>query len=301
MEPHRTVPRRAAASVDPHTIQTREQLNGGAEVLIRRRGPGSVQLHGGQKEHLLMCTRGRPVPGTPVSSVLSSQLGDRRWSQCPVDDITFVPAGFPMEWEWSYASDSIHLVFDPRLLAATGEGAAVGESEARPLFRVPDNTLQMLMWELKREVLAPAIGGDLALTSLLSLLLIHLHRQIVPDDTAAPPVAGKAGGLSEHAHRRSLELLSDRLAEAVSLAELARACDLSPSHFARQFKHSTGVPPHEYQLRLRIARALEILKHDRSRRIADLACELGFTDESHFRRHFKRLVGTTPAAFRNQQ
>ena len=101
--------------------------------------------------------------------------------------------------------------------------------------------------------------------------------------------------------QRCIEILSDRLAEQITLAELAGEFGLSPWHFSRLFKQATGFPPHEYQLQLRIQRARSILAHSPSRTIADIAYQLGFAEESHFRRHFRRIVGTTPGKFRAQQ
>jgi AraC family transcriptional regulator len=93
-------------------------------------------------------------------------------------------------------------------------------------------------------------------------------------------------------------MMEDRLDENVSLAELAGELRLSPFHFARLFKEATGFPPHEYQLQLRVRRAQKLLLQTPRRTVAEIACELGFADESHLRRHFKRIVGMTPGQFR---
>ena len=100
---------------------------------------------------------------------------------------------------------------------------------------------------------------------------------------------------------RATEYLRDRLEENVTLATLASEFGMSPYHFARRFKLATGCPPHEYQLQLRIQRACELLLRQPRQSVATIAVELGFADESHFRRHFRRIVGTTPSRYRSEQ
>ena len=68
-------------------------------------------------------------------------------------------------------------------------------------------------------------------------------------------------------------------------------------HFARLFRHSTGLPPHRYVLQRRIARARELVA-DRRQSLAEIGYELGFPSQAHFTTMFRRLVGTTPGAYR---
>ena len=67
------------------------------------------------------------------------------------------------------------------------------------------------------------------------------------------------GGLAAWQVRQARDFIEDRLAEDVSLAELARLTRLSPTHFCSAFKRSVGLPPHQYQLRRRIERAKALL------------------------------------------
>ncbi len=74
----------------------------------------------------------------------------------------------------------------------------------------------------------------------------------------------------------------------------------SPSsayHFARQFRAATGVPPHQYVVTRRVERAHQLLRtSDLS--LADIAASAGFSDQSKFSTHFKRVLGVTPRQFR---
>ncbi|HKQ40341.1 MAG TPA: helix-turn-helix transcriptional regulator, partial [Verrucomicrobiae bacterium] len=80
---------------------------------------------------------------------------------------------------------------------------------------------------------------------------------------------------------------------------LAGAAGLSPFHFARLFKRSTGLSPHQYVLRCRVERARGLLMRSKAS-IAEVAVEVGFCDQSHLAAHFKRVYGVSPKAFLQQ-
>jgi len=100
----------------------------------------------------------------------------------------------------------------------------------------------------------------------------------------------------EHRHvRRIRDYLEMRYAENVSLAELGTLAGVSPFHLLRTCRDEVGIPPHEYQMHVRIERAKWLLRSGRT--LAQTAAEVGFADQSHLTRHFKRIVGITPGQF----
>lgn len=95
--------------------------------------------------------------------------------------------------------------------------------------------------------------------------------------------------------RRALELLRARLAESVTLDELAEHADFDKFHLCRAFREQVGMPPHAYLTRLRVMRAKELLVA--GTRPSDVAAHVGLYDQSQLNRHFRRIVGTTPARY----
>lgn len=105
-----------------------------------------------------------------------------------------------------------------------------------------------------------------------------------------------AAGLSERAFQRVHSYMVLHLGEDISLAKLAAAACISRFHFARLFRARTGYSPMAYVMRLRLARAREMLAGD-DHCIADTAAALGFYDQSHFTRTFRRVHGVPPRVF----
>jgi AraC family transcriptional regulator len=117
--------------------------------------------------------------------------------------------------------------------------------------------------------------------------------------SSSGPADPNCGGvLAKHKLRAVLEYIHEHLDAELCLDQLAAVAHVSPYHFARLFKKSTGLPPHQYVIARRIERAKELLRERERLPLAEVAAEVGFACQSHFTRHFKRLVGVTPRRFR---
>jgi AraC-like DNA-binding protein len=91
------------------------------------------------------------------------------------------------------------------------------------------------------------------------------------------------------------DYLRKRAYETITLDDLARISRMSRFHLARVFAANVGLPPHAYQTRLRIERAMALLRSGvRPGEVANLT---GFADQSHLTRHFRRIVGVTPGEY----
>src|SRR5271169_1360098 len=113
------------------------------------------------------------------------------------------------------------------------------------------------------------------------------------------PIGGRnaRGGLAAWQLQRARDLINVNLAHDLSIAEIAYECGLSSGYFARAFKRSTGVPPYQWQTKMRVDHAKELLKDPRCE-LAEIALLCGFVDQSHFTRVFSRREGYTPGRWR---
>jgi AraC-like DNA-binding protein len=102
-----------------------------------------------------------------------------------------------------------------------------------------------------------------------------------------------------HAVTRIKRYLQERFAEPICLDELVALTGLSRFHLAHTFSKQVGMPPHIYQINIRIARASALLKAGVTP--MKISTDLGFADQSHFTRHFKRIWGTTPGRYINSK
>ena len=107
------------------------------------------------------------------------------------------------------------------------------------------------------------------------------------------------GGLSPLQIRRATELLEAHLDGKIALQQIAEACELSGSHFARAFKQTFGRPPYKWLLERRVDRARDLMMNSRLP-LADIATQCGFADQSALNRSFKRIHGITPGMWRRR-
>jgi len=171
--------------------------------------------------------------------------------------------------------------------------------------------------EIGRQItgrLVPDLEGPVVLGSGVAAVLRALHRDLSVGSTllerdarlmvvlAALTAAShdsrdesRAGSARAHAVARAREFLHAHAAEEVRLERLAAEAGVSPCHLSRSFSLEVGVPPHAYQLQLRVGRAKALLADGAAP--AEVAARTGFFDQSHLGRHFRRLVGVTPGAY----
>ena len=94
---------------------------------------------------------------------------------------------------------------------------------------------------------------------------------------------------------RVRELIHERFAASITLDEIIAETGLSRCHLMRTFTNEVGMPPHRYQIHVRIAQACELLSRGVSPAL--VAAEVGFYDQSHFNSQFRQVMGMTPGRF----
>lgn len=139
--------------------------------------------------------------------------------------------------------------------------------------------------------IAPESGVDDLVYDHLVLALV-MHVAVTYGNMRRPPACPR-GGLTTAQLARAKEAITHSLDDGTSLAEIARRCDLSPSHFSRAFKLAAGKAPSAWRTERRVELAQRLLRDD-AHSIAEIALLSGFADQSHLTRAFSRHTGISP-------
>jgi AraC-like DNA-binding protein len=152
------------------------------------------------------------------------------------------------------------------------------------------------------QTLATAMAQPRSTTALFAdCIALAFFAHIAHNYGDAPNVGRSArGGLAPWQFQRAAEFINAHLNEDPSVADLAKECGLSISHFGRAFRQTTGMPPHQWLTGQRVERAKALLSTG-SLDLAEVAEACGFTDQSHFTRVFSRFVHVTPGRWRRQR
>ncbi len=217
-------------------------------------------------------------------------------------DVSVVPAGLESEWWWDGKKvDRLHTYLDSGAFreVAAEAGADPDQLEVLNSVAVRDPLLAQTGMALLEELGAGGPGGRLYAESLASILSVHLLRRHSSLCRGASRRLGleRTGKLSEASLRAATDYVGDNISGDLSLAEIAAAAHLSPYHFARAFKRSTGLSPHRYVVGQRIERAKDLLGNT-DLPVGEVATRVGFASPSHFAQQFRRDVGVSPSAFR---
>ncbi len=242
------------------------------------------------RRHVLVFNLGTPMAATERRSGRAGFLGD--------DGVMILPAGTARDWHVDSAAEvrHLHVYLDPIVVRGVAADADLDPDrvELADAFGVPAphmaHAAMALLGELRTRAPAGRAYAE-ALATVLAVRLLRHHSSVSQSSLRGP------SRLPPSALRRATAYIEDNLAEDVGLAAVADAAHFSPYHFARLFKEATGVSPHQYIVRRRVERA-RVLLATTDRSLAAIAREVGFASGSHLALHFKRLLGTTPSAYR---
>ena len=107
------------------------------------------------------------------------------------------------------------------------------------------------------------------------------------------------GGLAPARANRVCEYIDSHLQENIALEVLAEIAQLSVHHFARAFRQTLGIPPHNYIVQRRVEHAQQLLRNT-DLPLSEIAIVAGFTDQSHLARHFRTITGVSPSLTRQR-
>lgn len=203
------------------------------------------------------------------------------------------PAGRDLSVELGGVLDTVHVYLSDRLLQDAVDGPTPVEL-VEELGSV-DPLLEQLVLALDAVLRRPDPSARTYVDHVAGMLAAQLVRQHAAG--TREPTTDAPKGLGDRQWTAVRELLSERLADPVPLADMAAVAGLSVSQFARQFKARTGMAPHRFLMHLRVDRACDLLRRE-STSISEIALRCGFSHQEHLTRVMRAHLQTTPALFR---
>lgn len=222
---------------------------------------------------------------------------DKKITHCaPVGAVDIVPKNSDAFASWSQTKRSLRLDIHSRrleLLAGLEFDNDCFELQP-PNIGLVDNKSHIFASLIQSELMHSFINPEMV-DHLITAFSIHILRNY--SSAIKAPNHIRNGGLSPFAFRRIEEFIMENINQNINIEQLAAIAGMSPSHFIRSFKKSTGQPPHKFLIstRLTYARKLIVDTNLNLKSIAELA---GFSSQSHLSYQMKRTWGTTPLSIR---
>ncbi|CAM3466032.1 helix-turn-helix domain-containing protein [Kibdelosporangium persicum] len=168
-------------------------------------------------------------------------------------------------------------------------------TQLRAFTNQPDPVIHDLAWKCRDETRVNGGPSTLFVDNLATTLSSHL----VTKYSASSP-RPKSVVVDRRRLLYVLDYIKDHLAEDLRLAKLATLADMDVYQFARGFKRATGQSPHRYVIGQRVERAALLLARS-TRPISEIAHEVGFASQAHLTTTFRKVVGETPLAYREDR
>ena len=229
------------------------------------------------------------------------------WSVDGLKQTTPLPAGSAFlygdrEFIWhqrTKPSEYVTIYLEPEFLRRTAiENELAAETRLAHRVIFPDSTIVQVAHLFKGELLSEGLAGILFAESLKNLLAVHLLRQYC-EQAPAKKLVIPAGALDVVKLKQIQDYIEENLADEIVIEDLAALIPMSQFHFARAFKAASGDSPHKYLTQRRLERAKVLLTVTKLP-VAEIAYRVGFSNQSHFTAHFRKVTGVTPKNYRSQ-
>ncbi|MEM7332393.1 MAG: helix-turn-helix transcriptional regulator [Chloroflexota bacterium] len=235
----------------------------------------------------------------PPQGLLRHRCGGQ-WQEAHMrlGDITYVPAH--MDNQWQFDGNHPHclhvLVADEFIKQIAGQTWQLDPASIhfRPQFHQRNITLKRIIFQLHQMILSKVEVENFQ----IERLGVELSTHLLANDSNKDINLEIGYKLSQNEFDALSTYILEHLHTPIKLNDLATHLNLSMFHFSRMFRNTTGTSPYEYLIQLRIEEAAELLLKSNKLPISEIAHRIGFSDQSHFTRHFKKRFGLTPLAFR---
>jgi AraC family transcriptional regulator len=207
-----------------------------------------------------------------------------------------MPAGHTFTARNEGWSECFSILLEPEYVTnAFADASKFARAELVESLCVKDPLIRQIGLALMAEIISGEAVDLFYADSLTTALATHLIKKYSTSGSESKPLSG---GLARHKLRLVEEFIAANFGRDLSLSEVASAAGLSPYHFARVFKRSTGMTPHQYLTGVRIERARTLLASSELP-IVEICFRVGFKSQSYFTTLFRNQFSITPAAYRH--
>lgn len=275
------------SSTHPQVLHSSEGLPWQGMTFEQRYHPAGEYIYPPFSGHMICLHQG------PPSAVERISDGRSHRGMMPPGGMQIIPVGTACTWRHT-GTRFIALLMTSEIIQQVAAELHHNRIELLAQFGIQDQRIEHICLALLAELAAGGPAGRLYSEGLATALAAHLISAYSTTPQALPRFTK---GLSAPLLHRIISMIEDRLAEDLSLAELASEAGLSQSHFASLFRLSTGLPPHQFIVQRRVERAQSLLKSS-TLSIEEIATAVGFYDQSHLTRQMQRVLSVTPRYIR---
>ncbi|HWK64093.1 MAG TPA: helix-turn-helix domain-containing protein [Rhizobiaceae bacterium] len=244
------------------------------------------------KDQLIVLHRDGPVRIDRLCGAVGSHV-------VPPGGLHLIPAGQGFGLQLASLLETVHVYIRNAVMEEVSSEMVEGDPchvEIPPEILDSDLCLHGLLEAAAGALDDFGAGSELFSDHLARAIASHLVRRY-SGRRLRPIHSEGAGGPLSAPVLAAIEYMNDNIDQPISLYDIAKATNRSPSHIARLFRTELGQPPHRYLIRLRVEKARRLLEKTNGS-IAEIAFECGFTHQEHLTRLFRREFSATPAAYR---
>lgn len=265
-------------------------LSDGVDLLHYYHSPAELPKTASQQHLILINTE-----VSPNTYIEQKREGKTRKAKMKLEDIIILPAQIEASACWNQPYSYLALCLSPTALKQEVGDLIKGYSvELLPQFALHDPLIYNIALSLQRELLEPGFNEQLYLDSLLRFLYTHLIRSYCIKSL----ISSKNRKLNPEQLQKVFDYIQVHFSRnSLLVDQIAAVINLSPNYFSELFKNTTGLSPYRYVTEQRVEEAKFLLSKT-DLEIAEIALEVGFYNQSHLTRQFKKFTGVTPNQFR---